>query len=427
MESAPEIINGIIMKIFPTEIASGILIMGFMIFFFCFYGTKEWKNFSDLEKIIFSILTGAIFWYLFIFPLAIGFETLKIFFTYTEDLDVVNKSIHDFYYISFFIVTCFIIARILSKPPLFYNKKFLKLPELIGILIIFMYLPLFFILISIYFSDYRYYIIILTYPIASSIIFLLGLDIVFIKIISYGSDIKLAIIIEYKKMVYNFRGVRILILIVIFLLIPISLYFGNSYYNPSFVKEELEITGLEIPILPIDTSYNGNLSGNLVYNNQFSLEYGLVKWAFISRNFTINGVYNQDNSSKKYEFSGNSVVLRGANRENITLTGNRKINVDNSFYNLEKEYINHIQIWNISFNRKEYEISINEIWIRDIPENLKLIDSKKYGLSFDKERLDEDLNKSVRELTIQSVVIPDVLYSDGINITKISLYFMDNS
>ncbi|MDD5616248.1 MAG: hypothetical protein PHH85_08615 [Candidatus Methanoperedens sp.] len=74
----------------------------------------------------------------------------------------------------------------------------------------------------------------------------------------------------------------------------------------------------------------------------------------------------------------------------------------------------------------DYEIDINEIVIR-FPENLRLTNYKNNGLAINKERLDENLNKSIRELIISNVEIPTARYNDGINITKISLYFMDNN
>lgn len=426
MESAPEVISNIIIKIFPPEIAYGIIIMGFMIFFLCFYGTKEWKSFSDLEKIIFSIFTGALVWYLFIFPLAMGYETLKIVFTYYEDFNIVNNSVNDFDFISRIIVGSFAVARILSKLPLFNSKKFLKLPELIGLLVVFMYLPLLFVLISFNFSVYRYFNIIslITYPIASGIIFLIGLDFVLIKIIYYRSDFKRAITIEFKKIVDICRN-RITIMILL-LLVLISITAGYFYYNPSVVDEDLKIVRLEIPILPIEKNNYENLSGSLLINDQFKLKFGLIKWAYISKNFTITEAFNSNNTSKKFDFFQNLVILRGDNLINVTLIGNQRIDVDSDLYNIEINNTNNLQIWNISFNKKEYEIEINKFYLTT-PNNLKLIQYSNYddALLVNKDKLNAQLNKSYsNHFTINDIKIPQKYEVNATEKATLSLYFI---
>ena len=73
----------------------------------------------------------------------------------------------------------------------------------------------------------------------------------------------------------------------------------------------------------------------------------------------------------------------------------------------------------------EYEIDINEIGVKP-PQKFKLASYKNYGLSINKERLDEKLNESTNYFTINKVKIPPKDYNDGTNIYKISLYFINN-
>ncbi len=441
MESVPELISSIIMNIFPAEIAYGIIIMGFLIFFLYFYGTEEWKSFSDLEKIIFSIATGWLLWFILILPISMGIETLKLFFTYTTDVNIYNKSINNFYGFSIYIFIYFLVWRLNSNTPLFCNKEFVNATtNLIKISIVILYPLLIFFYFSFYSSKYIIFIQYSVERIEAVMLLLLSLYFIFLKIhgnlkfnlenkylteLENHLSLKLNSINTSLKNLLTTKHLLIIITVLILIFSFIGYIIGYIFYNSSVDNEEMTKVRLEIPILPLDKSSYGNLSGSLYYDDQFELKFGLIKWVYIPRDFTITEAYNKDDPSKKYNFSGNFVVLSGDNKVNVTLIGNQEINVDKNFYNLEKEYINHTQIWNISFNRMEYEIYINEIIIKS-PENLKLIDSKKHGLSFDKERLDENLNKSMRDFTINKVEIPKLRYNDGINITKISLYFIEN-
>lgn len=437
MESVPEFISSIIMKIFPAEIAYGIIIMGFIIFFLHFYGTKEWKSFSDLEKIIFSIVTGWLLWFILILPISLSIETLKLFFTYNTDINIFNESINNFYVFSVYIFAYFLGWRFSSNTPLFYNKEFVNFTtNLIKISILIVFPLLLFFLFSFYSSGYINFANYFVERITAVIVLLLVLYLIFLKLhgnlkIILGNHLYFLNNLEnhlYLKFnaIKNILTIKNLLIFIIVLML-ISSIIGYKFYKSSVDNEVLTKFRLEIPILPLDNSSYGDLSASLLYRNQFELKFGLIKWTYISKNFTITEAYNKDDPTKKYNFSGNSIVLSEDKKINVTLIGYQKINIEKNFSNLDIQYINHTQIWNISFNRKEYEIYINEIPVKNLPENLKLINYKNYGLSINKEKLDEHLNKSIQEFTIQNVMIPSVRYNDGIYITKISLYFTDNN
>ena len=90
-----DVVNDIIMDIFPTEIAFGIVIVGFGIFFLYFFGTDEWKGFSDLEKIIYSIITGWLLWFFVIYPISMGYETFNLLFKDTNEINIFIKTIEN--------------------------------------------------------------------------------------------------------------------------------------------------------------------------------------------------------------------------------------------------------------------------------------------------------------------------------------------
>lgn len=63
--------------ILPKDIYQAIIIFGFIYFLLIFYGSEQWKEYSDFEKVIFSILSGYVVWVLFIFPISFFMNTLK--------------------------------------------------------------------------------------------------------------------------------------------------------------------------------------------------------------------------------------------------------------------------------------------------------------------------------------------------------------
>lgn len=380
-----DIVNGIINEIFPKEITYGIIIVGFGIFFLYFFGTKEWEGFSDLEKIIFSIITGWLIWFIIIYPISMGFETLKLFFSYTDYTDIFNKTIGNFYFFAGLIFSYFFIGRLLSDDPLFKSIFFVKFTSFLILFIIIILYPL---LIFLYFSfkatPYGFFAEELGKRIFIIISLLAILWIIFLKVNgnlkfgSYFDELKNDFYLKFNSVKYivkKFKPINRLIFIIVIIVIFIlgSYLVGYFFFNPSTIDKHFEITKLEISYLPIEKNSYGNLSGSLLIQKQVEVSFGWVKWVFIPQNFTIKEAYNTKNQSKKYDLSGNGVVIRGNGKENITIMGTQEINVDKNFSDFTIEEFNDTQIWNISFiNPYQYDIKIKELIIRN-PADLKLI------------------------------------------------------
>ena len=427
MVLGPDVVSGIIMEMFPTEIAYGIIIVGFGIFFLYFFGTEEWKGFSDLEKIIYSIITGWLLWFIVIYPILIGYETLKLFFSYTDYTDIFNKTIGNFNVFAGLIFTYFFIGRLLSDTALFKNEMFVKITSyLISIIIIILY-PLFiFLAVSFQSTSYGYFAQELVNRTSRIMILLAGLLIIFLKInsiksVTFLDELKKELSLKFNSIKYIFEKLNSIrnITIILILFILGSYYTGFLFFNPSVDDEKnFKVTKLEIPILWNEKNSYGNLSGSLVIENQVEVSFGWIKWVYIPQNFTIEEAYNTENKSKKYELSGNRVVSRGNEKANITIKGTQEINVDKNLYNFTIEYFNDTQIWNLSFiNPYQYQIEIKELVIVN-PKKLKLIkwNTNEY-VSIKGAILNYEINKSFSKLTSGITIPPD-------NSKKtISLYF----
>ena len=425
MVLGPDVVSGIIMEMFPTEIAYGIIIVGFGIFFLYFFGTEEWKAFSDLEKIIYSIITGWLLWFIVIYPILIGYGTLKLYFT-TNYTDIFNKAIDNFNVSAGLIFIYFFMGRLLSDTPLFKNKKFVKLTSyLILFTIIIFYTLLIFIAFSFKFTPYLDFAQELELRTFTIIILFINLLIIFLKVngikpVTFLDELIKELSLKFNSKKHIFKKLNSIrnISIILILFILGSYLTGYMFFNPSVADKNFKIRHLEIQYLPIENNSYGNLSGSLFIENQVEVNFGWIKWVYIPQNFTIEEAYNTENKSKKYELSGNGVVIRGNGKANITIEGYQKINVSNNFYNFTIEDLNDTQIWNISFiNPYQYDIKINELVIRN-PRDLKLIKwTNNDYVYLDYTNFNDEINKSFSQLTSRITIPPD-------NSKKtISLYF----
>ena len=362
-----DVVNDIIMDIFPTEIAFGIVIVGFGIFFLYFFGTDEWKGFSDLEKIIYSIITGWLLWFFVIYPISMGYETFNLLFKDTNDIDIFIKTIGNFKFYAFVIFVCFFVGRICSDSPLSKKKEFVNLTSRIIITTIpILFSLLILLLVSFYFTSFKY-------PIESLINRFLATIYLFIILYFIFSKVSGNLNLEFPLKKYlvenvdsNKKIIRLLVgLFVLF--IVIACFVGYFFYDPQVVDKKFEITRLEIPVVQINNNSNVNLSGSLFIENEIEVNFGLVKWVYIPRNFTILEAYNTDNNSIKYSFSENEVIIKGNGKLNITLNGTKETKVNINLYNITEENLNEdFQRFFISFNNPyKYNIFIKQIYLNN--------------------------------------------------------------
>ena len=419
-----QLVNEIIINLFPREIAHLIILLGFVIFFLCFFGTTEYKRLSEFEKIIFSIFTGLLIWYLFIFPISIGIETLKLYFTYSTESNVYKNSINNFNSFFILILIYFIILRLDSNTPIFYNKNYLKLNiTLIEILIFYISCPIFiFILFSFLFSNYQEHATHLTVIIIFIILLLLILYIILLKLSYLHTNFHMDTILKLKRNSIKIfkQNAHTKILIIIFIFIIISGITGIIFYNSHITDEEMKVVWLEIPVLPVEKNSYGNLQGSQQINDQLKLKFGLIKFVEVHKNFTIIKAYDTDDSSKEYDFSGNFVILRGDDEINVTLRGTHELYINKEFYNFTKQnHLNNTQVWNISFqNPYPYKIEVHELEIEN-PDRLKLIKWTNNGIYMNDGRLNDEVNKSSNELITSISILP----TDSDKTKTICLYF----
>ena len=400
-----QLLNDIIINLFPREIAPWIILLGFVIFFTCFFGTSEYKRLSEFEKIIFSIFTGLVIWYLLIFPILIGIETFKLYFTYTNESNILKYSISNFNTSLIIIFGYFITFRLVSNTPIFYNKKFFGYSiKIIEYLIFYACCPtIIFIFISFLFSNYEEHAMILSIVFIIITLLLFSLYILLLKLryLHTNFDIYTIVGLEINSIKFFKQNVRKknLILFIIFIFIVIPGMTGNIFYNPHITDEEMKIERLEIPLLPVEKNSYANLHASQQINDQFKLEFGLIKFVKVPRNFTIIEAYNTDDSSKEYDFSGNFVTLKGDDKINVTLRGTHELYINEEFYNFTKQnHLNNTQVWNISFkNPYPYKIEVHRLMIGN-PDRLKLIKWTNNGIYMNDGRLNDEVNKSSNEL-----------------------------
>lgn len=396
----------ILTDILPEEVYKPIIISGVIYFILIYYGTKQWVKFSDFDKVVFSIISGTIVFYLFVFPLVILRMSLNIFSKNTifNDNDLILYS----NIVILIIIGYLSLIRLKNdNKPLRYDKIFLNYSKkslniIIGIIFIIIYT----LFIASFFATHNEILGLSFLNLFVSIPIITIFYIIFIKFSSNREELLptpkkenyiKSLILTNKKWV----------IIISILAALIGMYCLNTtselvYHN----KDRLEITELSI---------NGN--SNLIispvgYITQiYRIKYQFIPWVKINSNISL--VDSSGKPYKQYEnysFIGkNDVIISGSRwgTINASLIGIKQDNLPR-IYTFEKKEVNKThQIWNISFtNPYEFYIKIYRLGIGK-DEKLKLINYKINNLDFDKEKLDESIKNPIDKnlITINDVGI----------------------
>ncbi|MFZ3383640.1 MAG: hypothetical protein WA144_06920 [Candidatus Methanoperedens sp.] len=414
-------ISDYILQIFPKEIATDIIIYGFIYFLLVFYGTKQWENYTGFEKVIFSAMTGGVVWYFFIQPISIFFAILSVFLSGSIDINY-DRSQQLFIFLIIFLYL--IIWRITYNKPLRDNDHFLNfIKYFIEKLIIFVFFTNGFLLFV-----FTYLQIIDYMQLFSSYIILYFVNLIIfycIFLYTFGKDIPY-ISNNYPKLILNIQKFKSILLenetkikylkyIVLFSLILLVGYISDTPYQ---LKEEKN-TSVEVQRIDLREN-NENLTGFLDVEQNYTIFFRHLPWIKFKPDISLtNGIYYYKESN--YTVSGEYVFVNGTSWKtvNISLKGRKYETNVPKIYEIEKIDLNEtIQVWNIRFfNQYDNGIKIHQIVIGN-DEKLKLLDFKKYLMSFDVEKLDENIKiQQTSNLTIDKLRVWDNYISSNHSIT----------
>lgn len=400
----------ILTEILPEEVYKSILISGVIYFLLIYYGTKQWGKFSEFDKVIFSVISGTIVYYLLVFPISLLKISLNIFSNYIffNDNDLV---LYSKITILFIILYLAYIRFYNDNKPLRHDKIFLNSTILLDIIIIIVFIINYMLLVSSMFITYKEILalFILTFIFSS---FILLFRATFSKIFTKKEELPTYIKKEFtlKPLILKNKKWAISSMIIISVLAAlIGMYFLNPTYELVYHNEDrLEITDL-------DVNRGGNITvlpwGNFKITQTYRIKYQYIPWVNVKSNISLVDYYGRPYKEQENHLFkvNNNVIINGSRWStlNASLIGMKHTNLP-QIYTIEKKNVNKShQIWNINFtNPYEFYIKIYRLnIIKD--EQLKLINYKINNLDFDQEKLDESTKNPIDKniITINDVGI----------------------
>lgn len=383
MEIIDNVISVLFLNKLNPETAGLVLALGAITLFIFFFRTEEWKGLSDFDKLILSGLVGYMLWTFLIAPISLALWILNSHFM--PEPNSFEKIMSSTSFIFIFVSTLLILIPLKDHDfDKFHDiigdiKSAIKILMLITLpIIIFFYLAFFF---SIYRDK--------AWSITVSLLFLTEFMWVLWYLIlrTINKDETL----DFENILSADNKKRAIFIIGLFAVSAIGGILVGSYYSNPSITKSTNLERIEIPHLPVNREY-GYLRANFIYNTTYEIRFGLVKWVNIESNYTIVQAYDSDNKSKKYEWNGTSIGLRGNDKTSVTIFESKEQNINRSFGVFSKKQLNTSQEWNIILNNTNtVKIELEELAFQN-DEKLRLIGYLPDGISVS--TLEREINQS---------------------------------
>lgn len=371
------IIEDIVSAYFNKQLLIFIIPMGYLIFLFYFSGSKKWKeDFSDFDKISFSVLTAFVILYFIAFPIALNYTLIHNFFIFTGEQNIINLPQEQLQQvnISIFVIigSIFFLLRLFFHSALFEKQKiFDGICLAIFFIMLFLITSFFFFLISFYFSGFFNYIEYFYNSTVFSIIMLAVFILIYSsihenfknlsdRIDNYGRNIS-----NCKYLKYNY----IAIIVIIFILS--SSLIGISLFKPTIKENGEHIEEIEIDYLPV-TQYSGNVNAEMLIEKEYKVKTKLIPWVKIDTNLTLKRAFGEVNwNYSEYDIDGsNFIAVDCIKQTNITVRGTKEFYIsDELTYTInDPAFENDTEVINLTLKNnvptiikiKDIEIIINE-------------------------------------------------------------------
>ena len=372
------IIEEIIFGFFNKEVLIYVIPIGYLIFLLYFYGSTKWKEFSDFDKISFSILTSFIIVYLIAYSISSYSTIIHNIFIFESESNIIspNQSQIIQTYVSYLIiiVAIFSMIKIFSNGSLYENEKiyssisYIFLSTILVLIII-----LFFLLISFYvsgFFDYFIYIYISTFwTIVLLMVFLLIYSSIhknFKSSIDKIDEIDIVNKLNYKKLKYYHILIIIMILFILF-----SVVVGLILFKPIIDENGQLIKEINIDYLPV-SERSRNVNAENTIDKYYIVKTKLIPWVKIDTNITLKSARGEvDGYYTEYDIdSSNFTAIDCSKKTNITVRGTEKFYITNelTFEINRPAFENNTEIINLTLRNnvpaiieiRDTEILINE-------------------------------------------------------------------
>ena len=337
------------MNLFFGDVSKEILmlssIFGYIFFFLYFHGTSKWDKFSEIDKIVFSLLFGFITFYILLLPIYNIFTVTHNFIFFTGENGIItpipNESTYRLGFI--FILGMLLGARKDTKKPLYdctyYHENFIVFMINLVTAIIFvllLFVPIFLI------QEYSMYFSYILFQFLAGILKITFLYWIYLIIFIESTNTKFYKKTYLYKKIISFTKVKILFLATILIILMLA---GTFFLKPTICENDYEIE-INIDSLPMDSPLKRISAEKRIYQHYTIKPPIALNWVRVTTNHEISDAYkNFDGEKKNYFVNYNYFIINESHETNVTAVLSEEIIFSNELY-LEKnlpEYRNEIE------------------------------------------------------------------------------------
>lgn len=372
-------IEEILFENIDKELLTYLVPLGYLIFILYFYGSKKWNDeFTDFDKISFSMVMSFIVLYFLVIPLSWISIIIYNFFIFNGESSIMSPSNSQFIHICIIylvvISLTLSIIRWISSGSLYENEKvYPYIFQTVFFFILFSVTLSCFFWISFYIGGYREYFTYVNSHIVLSCIFF-AIFLFICRTTHKNHENPLSFIDTYLNQ--NDAKYYAIMAVIIFLIFSVAT--GMFLFKPSIVENGEQVNEINIEFLPVSEMPKHKY---IVATKQIEKKYTistpiLISWVKIETNLTLESAKGEtDGDYNQYYINDNYFIVNDSSKQvNVTVIGTTEdfyltdeliyFPPDHTFQN-ETEMVNLTLTNNIpdTINIKEMEIRIDENYV----------------------------------------------------------------
>lgn len=373
--------------------------LGYLIFILYFYGSEKWKKeFSDFDKISFSVVMSFVVLYFFVIPLSWTYVVIYNFFIFNDESSIISPPQAQF--IGTSIVLLYAIVVFLFAIKMKYHGSLYENEEVCNNIFRMVFFILFFFVTSLFFfytpfyigGYFEYFVHIFSHIFVSCLLLFIFLCVY--RTVHKYNRLSLSFIDDYLSRSYTkYYAIMAVIIFLIF-----SVVTGMFLFKPSIVENDKQVTEMYIEHLPIsDTSKHKYVNVTKQIEKKYIVSTPvLIPWVKIETNLTLKNAKGEvDGDYNEYYINDNYFIVNESSKQvNVTVLGiieniylSNELTYDISYPTFQNE----IEMVNLTLtNNIPATIEIEEISIR-VNENYVLTED-----NFVKTRLFANGNGNIR-------------------------------
>ena len=308
------------------ELLTYLVPLGYLMFILYFYGSEKWNDeFSDFDKISFSMVLSFIVLYFLVMPLSWTHISIHNFFIFNSESSIISPPHTQFIdtYIAYLltIFSILFIIRMFSKNSLYENKKvYYNIFRTVFIFLLIFVMLLLFFFIPFYIGGYlQYYVYVSIYIFTSCMFLATFLFICLTTHENHGNPL------SFINSYLNRNDTKYYVMVFVILFLIFSVATGMFLFKPSIVENGEQVTEMYVELLSVS-----DMPKHKYINAQKTVEkYYVVKtpilipWVKIETNLTLKSATGEiDGNYNQYYINDNYFIVDNSSKQvNVTVVG----------------------------------------------------------------------------------------------------------